>query len=355
MHRYQSGIALITVLLILSLATVAAVAMTTRQQLDIRRTTNILKIEEGYVALLAAEEFAKRLLLADFREIPGLSNRINTTTDGFGDIWYNPHLGSAKQEIGNFTVTNFKFIDLQGRFNINNLLDANQALSQNDYAAFQRLLDNNALPRSLTDVALDWMDANTDAVNNNGAEDSAYQSLAKPYIPPNQPMTSASEMFRLMGVNLAGSDDSDRSNKKRREIIGNLLHEENNEALTALPGRTTINVNTVSSPAVYQSIVPGLAFDDAEALVGLTNIAPGKAPPFENADDFWNEPAVKPLLAKIAQNQRIQIGVTSEYFLFQAEAISGDLVVYSNTIFHRTASPPSVEVIHRSYGKKGEI
>lgn len=352
MHKYQTGVALITVLLILALATVAAVSMTTRQQLDIRRTTNILKIEEGYVALLAAEEFARRLLLFDFREIPGVGNTVNTNTDGHGDIWDNPLLASAKQTIGNFEVVNFKFVDLQGRFNINNLIDANQTASQADYAAFQRLLNEKGLPAALADVAVDWIDANPDRYQS-GAEDSAYQTLTKPYIPPNQSMASASEMYGLMTVNLAGPEDYDKSSKLRRERIQEMLLDEDKLALTALPVRTDVNVNTAASPAIFQMLVPGLNADDAEALFQLTKVGPGQEPPFQNNNDFWSQQAVQAL--NIPQNQRIPIRFSSEYFLFSAEAISGDLVVYSNTIFHRTRNPESVTVIHRSYGKKGEI
>ena len=46
----QRGVALITALLVVALATVAAVAMATRQQLDIRRTGNLLHGEQAYLA-----------------------------------------------------------------------------------------------------------------------------------------------------------------------------------------------------------------------------------------------------------------------------------------------------------------
>ena len=352
-RRHQTGIALITVLLILALATVAAVSMTSRQQLDIRRTSNILKIEEGYMALLAAEEFAKRVLIWDFREIPKINSRVNTITDGHGDIWKSPFLDSAKQTLGNFEVVNFKFVDLQGRFNLNNLIDANQNPSQADLAAFQRLLHEKGLPDSLANVAVDWIDANTDTYQS-GAEDTAYQTLKQPYVPPNKPMASASEMNRLMTVNLAGEEDYDKSSKTRRKYIRDMLHKEDNQVLTALPKRTEINVNSAASPAIFQMLVPGLEYDKAETMFNEIRVGPGQEPLFQNANDFWNYPAVKAV--GIKQDKRMPITFSSEYFLFSAEAISGDLVVYCNTIFHRTGgTSPSVEVVHRSYGKKGEI
>lgn len=354
MRKSQTGIALITVLLVLSLATVAAVSMTSRQQLDIRRTTNILKIEEGYVALLAAEEFARRLLLWDFRQIPNINDQINTITDGYGDLWRSSFLDTAKQTIGNFEVINFKIVDLQGRFNLNNLVDANQNPSGDDVAAFRRLLSEKGLPAELADVSTDWIDTGSVRYQT-GAEDNAYQTLSKPYLTPNRFMASASELNRVMGVNLAGAEDYNRVNKNRREIIRDLLYENNDPALTALPVRTNVNVNTAASPAIFQLLVPNLESDDADTLYGLTTqVGDGGDPPFENVNDFWAE-VTRVSQLNIPQNQRMPIAVSSEYFLFSAEAISGDLVVYSHTIFHRTNNPQSVEVVHRSYGKKGEI
>ena len=43
----QRGVALITALLVIALVTAAAVAMASRQQLDIRRTANILQRDQA--------------------------------------------------------------------------------------------------------------------------------------------------------------------------------------------------------------------------------------------------------------------------------------------------------------------
>ena len=101
-HNRQTGIALITVLLILSLATVVAVSMTTRQQLDIRRTSNILQIEEAYTVLFAAEEFARAMLSYDATQTKTLSN-----TDGAGDYWNDYSLETAVNTVGNFMLIVF--------------------------------------------------------------------------------------------------------------------------------------------------------------------------------------------------------------------------------------------------------
>ena len=60
--RGQRGVALVTALLVVSLATVAAVAMAMRQQIDVRRTANLLHGEQAYAYAVAAESWARVIL-----------------------------------------------------------------------------------------------------------------------------------------------------------------------------------------------------------------------------------------------------------------------------------------------------
>ncbi len=366
----QTGIALITVLLILSLATVAAVSMTTRQQLDIRRTTNMLQIEEAYTVLFAAEEFAKALLLFDAKQ-----TKIPNNTDGPGDYWNDSRLEKAVQSVGNFKLVDFYIEDLQGRFNINNLLGisgAVQAVSQSNYDGFVRLLQKAGLPETLADAAYDWIDANTDQYND-GAEDGAYSALEKAYLTPNMPMASASEINRLAEVNLSGLDDYGNVQRDRRKLIRDMLYKAEqlttqpkvvgaippvvlSNILVALPQGTPINVNTVPSPAIYQMIVPDLGDKEAQELHNVARIIELEhKPEFEHIDDFWSDPRVSAAMSKSAPvpANRVAISVDTHYFLLTAKAMNGDLVVYLNTILYRDAN--GVKVFRRSYGKLGEI
>lgn len=390
----QSGIALITVLLILSLATVAAVAMTTRQQLDIRRTTNILQIEEAYAVLLAAEEFTKVLLWYDATQT--INPHTPNTTDAFGDFWHHPLLANANQEIGSFDVHDYYIEDLQGRFNVNNLLDGGQVPNQVNYARFRSLLGDVGLPEDLADRAYDWIDGNN-SVYQAGAEDNEYSVLEKPYRTPNRLMASASELFRLMGVNLTGKQDYGHTNRDRRRLICAMLLDQtkfdvcqaqsnqtqqnanqNNQpqnVLMALPVRTPINVNTVVSPAIYRMIDPNLSQANALAIfnevqgvgggvgpgTGLGKSSAGKnpaSPIFENINQFWTR--LQQYQVNVPAANRVDISVDSNYFLLRVQAQSRnnpDFIVYSNTILRRIRDqgPVTVQVVHRSYGKLGEI
>ena len=346
----QRGIALITVLLVLSLATVAAVSMTARQQLDIRRTSNILLLEEAYAALFAAEEFAKALLLFD------LSNsKPPPDLDGFGDYWNSELLKAAVQEVGNFKVTNFRIEDLQGRFNLNNLVNTAGQPSVNDHEGLQRILsEHGKLPVELADKVVDWIDTNPDDFRS-GVESPEYESLPKPWLSPDRLMVSASEMNQLMGVNLGAKEDSGGNNKKFREAIRELILNDENKILIALPAQTPINVNTPASPDIYRAIVPGITLDDAKILYDATRVATESEAPFKNTEEFWNHPSVSKYPEIKDQNKRVSISTNSSYFLLRAEAYYEDLVVYCNTVFYRSRNPVAIEVVHRSYSRDGEI
>ena len=77
-HRRQRGVALITALLVVSLATVAAVAMVTRLQVDMRRTGNLLNGEQAYAYAVAAESWAFVILRRDQEE---------SDFDSLGEDW----------------------------------------------------------------------------------------------------------------------------------------------------------------------------------------------------------------------------------------------------------------------------
>jgi len=64
----QSGVALITVMLIVAIATLVAVSMVDRQQLDIRRTGNLVFSDQALEYALGAEAWAIGLLEQDARD-----------------------------------------------------------------------------------------------------------------------------------------------------------------------------------------------------------------------------------------------------------------------------------------------
>src|SRR5262249_43961563 len=117
--------------------------------------------------------------------------------------------------------------DEQGKYNLNNLLNGTQK-SAADVEILRRLLASVGLDPDLAHAVLDWIDPDGDISGNGGAEDAYYLSLPKPYRAANQPMAQVEELYRVRGFDAAA--------------VGKLK-----PYVTALPGRTPLNVNTASA------------------------------------------------------------------------------------------------------------
>ena len=70
----QQGVALITVMLIVALASVIATQMTTRLQVQMQRSTNISFNQQAYWYALGAEAFTKRVLITVFKDEPNITH-----------------------------------------------------------------------------------------------------------------------------------------------------------------------------------------------------------------------------------------------------------------------------------------
>lgn len=241
----QHGIAIVTAMLVVALATTAAVAMTLRQQLDIRRTANLLQAEQAAVYLQAVEDWSAWVLLRDSR---------NGNVDSLGDQWATL-LPPVPIENGQLAG---RIIDLQSRFNLNNLVQGND-VSAADVAVFRRLLAHLQLDPELVSAVIDWMDADINYSLPAGAEDEAYLVNEPPYRAANRPMASVSELRLVAGVDA--------------EVYRTLR-----PYVTVLPQPSRININTAPAEVVL-AIAEGLEpsevarFIDDRGTKGYTSVA----------------------------------------------------------------------------------
>jgi general secretion pathway protein K len=90
--------------------------------------------------------------------------------------------------------------DMQGRFNLNNLITPQGTPDMVAVGQFRRLLRVLGLDETLALKALDWMDADNLPQPAGGAEDEAYTRLFPPYQAPNRPMEDVSELLAVEGV-----------------------------------------------------------------------------------------------------------------------------------------------------------
>jgi len=230
----DSGVALITAMLITALASLVAANLAWDNALDVRRTMVLLNNEQAIQVALGAESWVVGILHQDMQD---------SETDHLGEIWA---LDIPGFPIEGGDVTGV-IEDLQGRFNVNNLIDDNGQIEQESLERFRRLLEALGLDPRFAGIAADWLDSNAEASFPDGAEDAIYTGILPPYRSANQSLTSASELAALEGM--------------ERDIF-NILRPH----ITALPGRTHINVNTATA-AVLQSLDENMSTADVEGLI----------------------------------------------------------------------------------------
>lgn len=232
--RGNRGIALITAMLISAIATMVATNLAWDNALDVRRTIVNLGRDQAVQVALGAESWVISILQQD-----GTDN----DTDHLGEIWASelPGLPIEGGEV-------FGSIeDLQGRFNVNNLVDQEGRIVEESLQQFQRLLNALGLDPRFAGITADWIDSNVDASFPDGAEDAIYTGMIPPYRTANQTLSSVSELAAIEGM--------DRATFRILE-----------PHIAALPGRTTINVNT-ATPAVLQSLDENMTVSDVEGLL----------------------------------------------------------------------------------------
>lgn len=287
--RQRGAIAIITALAIVSMATIAAVAMSHSLQLSIRRTANIQMSDQGILYTLGSEAWARGMLIRD------LQDDEQKRYDSLEEDWAQ-ELPPTPVEGGEVRAQTY---DQQARFNLNNLYlengndDAEKSRVERELAIFQRLLDALELDEAIAQATADWIDENIDSQFPDGAEDNAYLGGELPYRTANHRMGDVSELRLVKGVT--------------SEAYAKLM-----PYVTALPEITAININT-ADPLVIQALHPDLNEEQAEQLVEGR-----EENPFKETKEFIE--AMKGLLEENkVKSEEIEpvISVTSRFYLLE--------------------------------------
>jgi len=302
----QRGVAIITALLIVAIATTVSVAISTRLQLDVRRTGNIIAGDQAYLYTLAAESWSQRILKEDRKE-----NEI----DHLGENWA-IELPPLPVEGG---YIQGKLTDLQSCFNINSLLgaDADITLAR---TRLERLLVNLKIDKANTQAIIDWLDDDLQTTIPDGAEDVYYMNLERPYRTANAPMQSISELRLIKGF-------------ENSDVYDTLLPH-----VCAFGVNTPININTAAAE-VLRSLADELSDADVEKIIEQRNES---AFVDINAFTGFND-----LKTKIADTQGLS--VDTEYFMLQTESTIGQVRVITYSIIHRS-NDGNTTIIARSQG-----
>jgi len=374
----QRGIALITALIITSIAVSLAATVMYRQQIHIRFAGNIAHMEQAYVYANGMEDWAGTILKNSYEDHPAY--------DSLKDDWA-VLLPPIPIPGG---VMNGQLFDLQARINLNSLIrkpikvkssnNSNNTVTNNsnpnarnpnrqgnpnqtpnnrqqtiDVAQVTRdrltfLMRNTIDPdenmgpsENFSDILKDWIDkdqtnGNSDPANPNtgsgfGAESPYYQSLEKPYFSADTQLASPTELRLLKNMD--------------KKIYAKLI---NDQLISTLPikEKTPINVNTAK-----EEIFKAIGFDDQT----ITNIIKKREEdPFQSIKAFLDFDDVRLALTPSQLTGHLSkedLDVKSSYFLLQGMVRINHARLFVNSILLRKKG--KVSVIMRDFSNPQKI
>ena len=287
-HKTQSGVAVISAMLIAAFVTLIAAQWLLQQQMLINQLENHFAASQARRMSDAAAEWSRAILAEDQKS---------------GDIDHLKEPWATRLPATPFenAVIQGSIIDQQGFCNLNNLSRSGAA----DAIKLKRFIQQLGGNEGLIDALADWIDLDFEVTQPDGAEVNSYLVLANPYKTANQPLTEIGNLSRVAGFN--------------HEIISRLA-----QFCTVLPEPTPLNINTASAE-VLALTMPGLNTFDIKAIIDKRN-----AQPFSSVAELGemleqNNPDV--------DNKRLS--VNSQYFLVITKIQSGKTTINATTLMKK--------------------
>jgi len=247
-QRQQKGIALLSVMLIVVIVAALATQMHWDQRISTKRIQNMLILDQSQHFAQGAENWAREFLIEDAR---------NSNFDHLQEDWAQA-LPPLPIEGG---LIQGRLIDLQGLFNLNNLIDTKGMINEEAVNQFRILLQTIEVDSEISNAIADWIDSDNYPTFPGGAEDPSYSSLNAPYKTANHYLTDISELMSIKGIT--------------SEIYRRL-----SPLVSALPIGTAININTAPAE-VLMTISENLTQQNIDYIVEQRELSP-----FENIQEF---------------------------------------------------------------------
>ncbi len=326
----QSGMALLTVLIIVFLASTLAVSMVTQHSFDIRRTDYNKNFGQGYHLGLGVEAWALGQLHKDIT-----ASTQGERTDHLNENW-NDKL--TLRNINNIANVDGYISDSQAKFNINNLrFEADKPPASDNsnkkpvlahYLYLRRLLKSLNINPDLANPIVDWVDKDANSRFPLGAEDADYLAKKIPYRTAGRPISRISELRLIKGMT--------------HKIFKKLA-----PTIVALPTNTRININTASKK-VLLGLIPDMTNSMAETIVQQRLTTPFKTTKgfiaFLKLDTSKNA-------AVLTQLNSI-VSVNSQYFVAHATISLNRSQLTMSSLIWRDASKGVIKVYQRSRRKQ---
>lgn len=313
--RRARGVALLTAILLVALGTIIATAMGYHTAMTARRSQGDFALDQSILIAEAGEAIAGYALRESRANYP--------QTDAPGQPWQMPY---GPVEVVPGVTLEAWLEDMQGRFNLNNLVDDSGVKDAHAMQAFESLLQILGLETKWADLIADWIDQDTVVDTPDGAEDSTYLAQIPPYRAADRQITSASELLALPGF---GPD--------RWARIAPFV--------TALPRGTKVNLCTASG-IVLDALNPSnerqySTLDPKSLAEQRMNGCFPTVQEFQQT--FSSEPGAQGSFGMT------MVGVQSDYFRLTSIVSIGSAQFYLYSLLHREQNGSHVRVIQRSF------
>jgi general secretion pathway protein K len=289
----QRGVAIVMAIIVVAIGTMIAVGLMWRGTLDLRRTESALAADQGLMYVQGAEAWAADILRQDLVDSPD--------SDNLGEQWA-IELPPLPVDGG---AIKGRLEDLQGRFNLNNLIGADGKESMLARSQLERLLVMVEADPALAGAVVDWLDPDTELRFPSGGEDVVYSDADPPYRTANSTITSTSELMAVAGFD--------------RDIYRSLA-----PYITVLPAGTKLNVNTASD------VVLASLSDDIDLATATSMIEQRGDAEFVDIDATF-EGLVEPDVLQ-------EIDGVSEHFLLTATVTLGSNQLTMRSVLQRDRS-----------------
>lgn len=358
----QRGVALITVMLIVALASIIAAQMTVRLQTQMQRSTNISYNQQAYWYAMGAEAFTKRILLEAFKDEPNVTHleqvwaaEETTYPVDFGEISgvitdlqsclnlnalhpeaktkdsVAPSSPSTTKRDDSKTSTKTPEPESSKRKSPGGGADANKLPAASVLEALIVNLNiegvGNFEAESMVNALSDWLDNNDMITGTGGAEDSDYESREFPYLAANNYLASINELRLVEHFTPA--------------VILALK-----PFVCVLPKNSQhlININTMNAeqPELLQALL-GSTLEEAQDLLGARDKSG-----YETAADFYQLPEFSKL--SVEQWQKNQFVVDSDYFKLKASSRFNNSYFSMSSIM-QVNNNKQIQVISRTIGR----
>lgn len=306
-QQRQTGVVLLSVLLILALLTALVYQLVGRQSLLIAQARQTFAGDQALGYALGGESFARQVLYQDWQDTGAV--------DDLTELWATPQ---QPFEVENGFLE-IQIRDLNSCFNLNNLASTGgrTGTGRLSLQRFKTLLRNTGLPESLADVWLDWIDPDQD-VSGFGAEDGEY--LLK-------------DFAHRTADQLAGHPSEIRL---IRDMDAQTLQTLSPHLCTLPTDTLKLNINTASA-MVLASLAPSLSESQMQALTleertyTAVNQVTAEYPDLATAVDA--------------------LSVSSEYFEVQVRAQVDDALIEVSSVLYRASNDGAITLLTRDFGK----